>query len=176
MHDNFIRRLSENAPILGAFRVTLDAMTPIIEDSTAGGGEIVIGLNGSKETYVLKGEEYLEADVHAAEPADGLLNAKIKISGKVDTSKPGTYKVSYRVSDSSGHTAKAVRTVHVVESMETMQGGAPILMYHYVYRPRPTRRRPQRRLHRSPYIAFESHSFGMHKPGATWGTAASSAP
>ena len=37
-------------------------MTPIIEDSTAGGGEIVIGLNGSKETYVLKGEEYLEAD------------------------------------------------------------------------------------------------------------------
>ena len=39
------------------FRVTLDAMTPIIEDSTAGGGEIVIGLNGSKETYVLKGEE-----------------------------------------------------------------------------------------------------------------------
>lgn len=110
-------------------------MTPIIEDSTAGGGEIVIGLNGSKETYVLKGEEYLEADAHAAEPADGLLNAKIKISGKVDTSKPGTYKVSYRVSDSSGHTAKAVRTVHVVESMETMQGGAPILMYHYVYDP-----------------------------------------
>ncbi len=40
-----------------------------------------------------------------------------------------------RVSDSSGHTAKAVRTVHVVESMETMQGGVPILMYHYVYDP-----------------------------------------
>ena len=145
-------------------------MTPIIEDSTAGGGagEIVIGLNGSKDTYALKGEEYLETDAHAAEPTDGLLNAKIKISDKVDTSKPGTYKVSYRVSDSSGHTAKAVRTVHVVESMETMQGGAPILMYHYVYDPQ-TRRRPQRRLHRSPYIAFESHSFGMHKPGGNVG-------
>lgn len=110
---------------------------PIIEDSTAGGGagEIVIGLNGSKDTYVLKGEEYLEAGAHAAEPADGLLNAKIKTSGKVDTSKPGTYKVTYRVSDSSGHTAKAVRTVHVVESMETMQDGVPVLMYHYVYDP-----------------------------------------
>lgn len=110
---------------------------PVIEDSTAGGGagEIVIGLNGSKNTYVLKGEEYLEAGAHAAEPADGLLNTKIKTSGKVDTSKPGTYKVTYRVSDSSGHTAKAVRTVHVVESMETMQGGVPILMYHYVYDP-----------------------------------------
>lgn len=110
---------------------------PIIEDSAAdgGAGEIVIGLNGSKDTYVLKGEKYLEAGAHAAEPADGLLNAKIKTSGKVDTSKPGTYKVTYRVSDSSGHTAKAVRTVHVVESMETMQGGVPILMYHYVYDP-----------------------------------------
>lgn len=110
---------------------------PIIEDSTAGGsaGEIVIGLNGSKDTYVLKGEEYLEAGAHAAEPADGILNAKIKTSGKVDTSKPGTYKVTYRVSDSSGHTAETVRTVHVVESMETMQGGVPILMYHYVYDP-----------------------------------------
>ena len=55
---------------------------------------------------MLKGEEYLEAGAHAAEPADGLLNTKIKTSGKVDTSKPGTYKVTYRVSDSSGHTAK----------------------------------------------------------------------
>lgn len=110
---------------------------PVIEDSTAGGGagEIVIGLNGSKDTYVLKGEEYLEAGAHAAEPTDGLLNDKIKTSGKVDTSKPGTYKVTYRVSDSSGHTAETVRTVHVVESMETMQGGVPILMYHYVYDP-----------------------------------------
>lgn len=151
---------------------------PIIEDSTAGGGagEIVIGLNGSKDTYVLKGEEYLEAGAHAAEPADGLLNAKIKTSGKVDTSKPGTYKVSYRVSDSSGHTAKAVRTVHVVESMETMQGGAPILMYHYVYDPA----NPPADLNGDFIAAPTSPSsptpLGCTSPAATWGTAASSAP
>lgn len=227
---------------------------PIIEDSTVGGaGEIVIGLNGSKDTYVLKGEEYLEAGAHAAEPTDGLLNGKIKTSGKVDTSKPGTYKVTYRVSDSSGHTAETVRTVHVVESMETMQGGVPILMYHYVYDPAnppadlngnflastafeqqlsylkendfyfpsypevkafiegkhslPTKSvvltfddgetgflnvgvpllekyqvpatsfviasdadAAQKVIdHRSPYVAFESHSFGMHKPGGNVG-------
>ena len=228
---------------------------PIIEDSTTGGGtgKIVIGLNGDADTYVLKGEEYLEAGAHAAEPTDGLLNAKIKTSGKVDTSKPGTYKVTYRVSDSSGHTAEAVRTVHVVESMETMQGGVPILMYHYVYDPanppadlngnflastafeqqlsyleendfyfpsypevkafiEGKRSLPAKSVvltfddgetgflnvgvpllekyqvpatsfviasdadaaqkvidHRSPYIAFESHSFGMHKPGGNVG-------
>ena len=67
---------------------------PIIEDSTAGGGagEIVIGLNGSKDTYVLKGEEYLEAGAHAAEPADGLLNAKIKTSGTVSYTHLDVYK------------------------------------------------------------------------------------
>lgn len=109
---------------------------PIIEDSKAdGAGEIVIGLNGDEDTYVLAGEEYLEAGAHAAEPTDGLLNDRIEATGKVDTSKAGTYKVTYRVSDSSGHTAEAIRTVHVVESMETMQGGVPILMYHYVYDP-----------------------------------------
>ena len=107
---------------------------PVVSDETVSGpGEIVIGLNGDAETYVLAGEEYLEAGAHAAEPTDGILNDKIEVSGEVDTEKAGDYEVTYRVSDSSGHTAEAVRTVHVVEEMETMEGGVPILMYHYVY-------------------------------------------
>ncbi len=111
-----------------------DDERPIVTDRVAEGpGDIVIGLNGDEDTYVLVGEEYLEAGAHATEPTDGVLNDAIEVSGKVDTSKPGDYEVTYRVSDSSGHTAEAVRTVHVVDEMETMQGGVPILMYHYVY-------------------------------------------
>ena len=107
---------------------------PIVTDAAVSGpGEIVIGLNGDEDTYVLVGEEYLEAGAHAAEPADGVLNDRIEVSGEVDTSKPGDYDVTYRVRDSSGHEAQAVRTVHVVDEMETMDGGVPILMYHYVY-------------------------------------------
>ena len=107
---------------------------PIVTDAAVSGpGEIVIGLNGDEDTYVLVGEEYLEAGAHAAEPADGVLNDAIEVSGEVDTSKPGDYDVTYRVRDSSGHVAQAVRTVHVVDEMETMDGGVPILMYHYVY-------------------------------------------
>ena len=104
-----------------------------IQDQQSGPGDIVIGLNGDADTYVLKGEEYLEAGAHAAEPTDGLLNSKIKTTGKVNTNKPGDYKVTYHVQDSTGHTATATRTVHVVDSMDTMDGGMPILMYHYIY-------------------------------------------
>lgn len=106
----------------------------IIEDAaSAGPGDIVIGLNGDEDTYVLVGEDYLEAGAHATEPVDGLLNSQIEISGEVDTSKPGDYTVTYTVDDSQGHTATAERRVHVVDEMDTMEGGMPILMYHYVY-------------------------------------------
>lgn len=108
--------------------------TPIVTDAQASGpGEIVIGLNGDADTYVLLGEEYLEAGAHAAEPTDGILSDKVSVEGEVDTSRAGDYELTYRVSDSSGHTAEAKRAVHVVESMDTMDGGMPILMYHYVY-------------------------------------------
>ena len=111
-----------------------DRPRPVVSDETVSGpGDIVIGLNGDAETYVLLGEEYLEAGAHAAEPVDGVLNDAIEASGEVDTSKAGDYEVTYRVSDSSGHSAEVVRTVHVVEEMDTMEGGVPILMYHYVY-------------------------------------------
>lgn len=107
---------------------------PVVSDAAASGpGEIVIGVNGDEDTYVLVGEDYLEAGAHAAEPTDGVLNDKIEASGEVDTSKAGDYEVTYRVSDSAGHTAEATRTVHVVDEMPTMDGGVPILMYHYVY-------------------------------------------
>ena len=104
-----------------------------IQESVADPGDIVIGLNGDEDTYVLTGEKYLEAGAHAAEPTDGILNDKIEILGDVDTSQAGDYTVTYRVKDSSGHVAEATRTVHVVDDMETQQDGIPIVMYHYVY-------------------------------------------
>ena len=111
----------------------VDERALVTDTAASGPGDIVIGLNGDEDTYVLVGEEYLEAGAHATEPTDGVLNDAIEISGEVDTTRAGDYEVTYRVSDSSGHTAEAVRTVHVVDEMETMQGGVPILMYHYVY-------------------------------------------
>lgn len=96
-------------------------------------GEIVMGVNGSEHTIVLKGEEYLEAGAHAAEPTDGVLNNKIETTGTVDTSKAGTYTITYSVSDSTGHRASIERTVEVVAFMDKQQNGIPVLMYHDVH-------------------------------------------
>ena len=106
-----------------------DAASTVTDDP----GEIVMGVNGNEHTIVLKGEEYLEAGAHAAEPTDGILNNKIETSGTVDTSKAGTYTVTYSVSDSTGHRASIERTVEVVNSMDKQQNGIPILMYHDVH-------------------------------------------
>ncbi len=78
-----------------------------IQEAVADPGDIVIGLNGDEDTYVLTGEEYLEASARAAEPTDGILNDKIEISGDVDSSQAGDYTVTYRVKDSSGHVARS---------------------------------------------------------------------
>ena len=101
-------------------------------------GDIVIGVNGSSTTYVLKGESYVEGGAHAIEPKDGVLTERIAISGTVDTTTPGDYTVQYVVHDSTGHTAVATRTVTVVDTMDKQIDGVPVLMYHYVYDPATT--------------------------------------
>lgn len=96
-------------------------------------GDIVIGVNGDTDTYMLRGEEYIEGGAHAASPSHGVLTPAIEINGSVDPNTVGDYIVTYTASDSEGHTAKAERTVHVVDTMDTMKTGVPVLMYHYVY-------------------------------------------
>ena len=103
------------------------------QTATGDPGEIVIGVNGNERTVVLKGEDYLEAGAHAAEPTDGVLNNQIKTAGEVDTSKAGTYTITYSVEDSTGHRASVERTVEVVDTMDKQKDGIPVLMYHDVH-------------------------------------------
>lgn len=43
------------------------------------------------------------AEVLAIDKEDGDLTSKIKVDGEVDTSKAGTYVLTYTVTDSKGH-------------------------------------------------------------------------
>lgn len=95
--------------------------------------DIVMTLGGSKDTYVLTGEDYLEAGCHAVDLDGGDVTKSITIDGSVDTSKPGTYTVIYTASDASGAIAQTKRNVHVVDSFEANALSIPVLMYHYVY-------------------------------------------
>ena len=62
------------------------------------------------------------AGVKALDNVDGDLTAQIKVSGKVDTSKVGSYTLTYSVSDASGNTAEAKRTITVTAKPVTEPG------------------------------------------------------
>lgn len=80
----------------------VDSMNSPSNDEKVDAGSIVIGVNGSENTILLEGEEYLEAGAHAANET-GVLTSKIQTSGTVDINKPGDYEITYSVSDEGGH-------------------------------------------------------------------------
>jgi|GEM_PF-1832213 len=74
----------------------------------------VITLKGANPLKLAVGDPYNEAGATAVDNVDGDLTAAIVVGGDVvDTSKEGTYLVTYSVSDSSGNAATATRSVIV---------------------------------------------------------------
>ena len=68
---------------------------------------------GEKEINLTVGDTYNEQGADATDEEDGDISSKVKISGSVDTSKAGTYEITYSVSDSSGQIKEAKRIVKV---------------------------------------------------------------
>lgn len=83
--------------------IVIDKTSPVIE--LVGGEDISIIINGS----------YNEYGYSVSDNYDDDLDDKVKVSGEVDTSKEGTYLISYTVVDSSGNEGVTVRKVKVME-------------------------------------------------------------
>lgn len=66
------------------------------------------------------------AEVLAIDKEDGDLTSKIKVDGEVDTTKAGTYVLTYTVTDSKGHEVTAKQTV-TVKVREEVKNDKPIL-------------------------------------------------
>lgn len=100
---------------------------------------VVMTLGGSADTYVLTGEEYLEAGCHAMDPdaQNGHdITDSVEIAGTVDAAKSGDYTVTYTATTENGEIATAERRVHVVDSFEGGTAASiPVFMYHYLYDP-----------------------------------------
>lgn len=93
---------------------------------------IIINLNGSENTYVLKNEKYVESGCHVVDKKDGNITSEVTVKGNVDTSKIGDYTIEYQINHD--HMTKSrKRTVHVVDHMDKNTTGIPVLMYHYIY-------------------------------------------
>ena len=71
-----------------------------------------ITLKGKKVTLLLN-EKYEEPGYQVSDNYDKDLTSQVEIKNEVDITKVGTYKITYKVSDSSGNTCETTREVIV---------------------------------------------------------------
>ncbi|NNF65558.1 MAG: DUF5011 domain-containing protein [Acidimicrobiia bacterium] len=88
-----------------------------------------IVLKGADPQTIEAGGAYVELGATAADNDTSFAASAVPDASGVDASRPGTYTVTYSVSDSSGNSANpAVRTVNVVDTTKpviTLQGANP---------------------------------------------------
>ncbi len=92
-----------------------------------------ITLFGAETVKTTLGKKYKDKGATAKDNVDGDITDKIKTTSDVDTSKEGTYKVTYTVSDKAGNTASKERTVIVTkeEKKESEDTTPPIITFIY---------------------------------------------
>lgn len=88
-------------------------------------------LKGRKTVKTEYGKEFKEPGYTAIDNYDGNLTSKVKIIGKVNTKKLGTYKLKYQVKDASLNVDEKTRTVKVVDTTSpkiTLKGKSRVII------------------------------------------------
>lgn len=75
----------------------------------------VLKLEGQTELHLAVGKCFTEPGWKATDDRDGDVSGSVVCSGRVDTSRPGTYVLSYVAKDSSGNSTTATRRVVVTD-------------------------------------------------------------
>ncbi len=83
----------------------------------------VITLNGSATMNLDVSGQYNEPGATAVDNVDGNLTSSIVMTGHPNMGNPGTYTITYTVTDSSGNTATAARTINVSHAATGGGGG-----------------------------------------------------
>lgn len=79
----------------------------------------VINILGDEVEEIDFSSKYKETGFTAYDNYDGDIKNKVKVKGKVNTKRSGTYKLTYKVSDSSGNTDEKTRTVIVKDKTQS---------------------------------------------------------
>lgn len=82
-------------------------------------------LNGDDQITLEYGEEYKEPGFSASDNYDGDITSKVMVKNTVNTKKSGTYKITYKVSDSSGNYVSTKRMVYVKEKTDNVIKESP---------------------------------------------------
>ncbi|RUM65700.1 MAG: hypothetical protein DSZ06_04635, partial [Sulfurospirillum sp.] len=79
----------------------------------------IIILNGARNITIKEGDTFKDPGATASDNKDGDITNKITTSGTVDSSKAGTYTITYSVKDNAGNSASITRTVKVEKKPDT---------------------------------------------------------
>ncbi len=118
------------APVVTTKPVTTTVSTPapVVKKTTTTGSATqsvpVITLRGQAKVVITQGDTYTDAGATAYDATDGTISDSIVTTGlPIDTTKPGTYTVSYTATDSVGLSAtKVSRIVSVLAPAYTKFG------------------------------------------------------
>jgi len=95
-----------------AFNALISTSTPPVNNTPP-----VITLTGSSTVNILVGQTFNDPGATALDQEDGNITSQIVVSGNVSTSTPGTYVLTYNVTDSQGLAATPVTRTVVVNSL-----------------------------------------------------------
>ncbi|WP_194191835.1 immunoglobulin-like domain-containing protein [Clostridium chrysemydis] len=88
-------------------------------------------INGVNNLNIIEGNEFDPMyGVTAEDAEDGDLTKDIKVSGEVNTKKPGSYEIIYEVTDSDGNKTTVKRRVKVIQKLVQINN-APIIYAKY---------------------------------------------
>ncbi len=90
----------------------------------------ILGIHGSNTYYMSVGDTYVEEGYYCYDNFDLEIINKVVINSNLDATKPGTYQITYDVTDAAGNVAEqAVRTVIVGDYKEPVitLNGDPIV-------------------------------------------------
>ena len=90
-------------------------------------------LKGAQVINLNLWDTYTDAGALAIDKHDGDLSAKIVVTNNVNTSRIGSYHVTYSIKDEAGNEAQTQRDINVLAPTANNTVGIPILMYHFFY-------------------------------------------
>lgn len=85
----------------------------------------VITLNGDSNITLDYKSKYKEPGYTAEDNYDGIITDKVVVDNKIDTTKAGTYVITYLVTDANGNSAKVQRNIIVKEEEKEIKEQMP---------------------------------------------------
>jgi hypothetical protein len=75
----------------------------------------------------MQGTAYAEPGYTATDAEEGVLTSSVIVTGSVNTNTPGTYTLTYTITDTAGNTSSTSRTVIVTAANNQPTGGGIIV-------------------------------------------------